>query len=67
MSAVDVHRLTTNAPTRAQVLMITALAIVDGFKLDITTRGEAVTEAEWLKLSREVYWRARQALQKGGS
>jgi hypothetical protein len=63
MAVIDAHRATVNAPTRAQTLLVTALAIVDSFKLENTTRGEALTEDEWLKLSREVYWRARTALQ----
>lgn len=63
----DEHRATVNAPTRAQGLLVAALAVTDGFKLENTSRGEAVTEAEWLALCRNAYWRAREALQAGGS
>lgn len=65
--AIEDHRETVNAPTRAQSLLIGALAVVDGFKLQNTTRGQAVTESEWLALCREAYWRARFAIQKGAS
>jgi hypothetical protein len=65
--AVEDNRETENAGSRAMVLVVTSLAIMDGFKLENTMKGEAVTEAEWLEFCKRAYWKARAAIQGGAA
>ena len=62
--ANEEHRATVNEPTRCQSMLVAALAVMDGFKMNATRGTVGCTEAEFLAGCKRAYWKAREAWQK---